>query len=216
MSRVLEWEGCAWARDLGGLPTADGRVTRHGSLVRADRLDELSERGWEALVAHGVRTIVDLRNDDERAVVPDRLPVVHVPLDAMEQRDFWDYWSTVPGFGTPEHYGPFLERFPHRVAAVMRAIAAAPPGAVVYHCVRGRDRTGLVTVLLLELARVPVEAIVADYELSQERPDGAGALIAPLLARLDVEAYLRRSGLRDAELTALRRRLVDEPLDDPA
>ena len=209
MSRILDWEGCAWARDLGGLPTADGRETRHGRVVRAGNLDAATPAAWSAIEAYGVRTIVDLRNDDERAVVPSRLPVVHRPLDGMEHRDFWDHWSTVAGFGTPEYYGPFLDRFPDRIAAAMRAIAEAPPGAVIYHCVRGRDRTGLVTVLLLALARVHADAIVADYELSQEEPDGAGDLIPPLLERLDVEDYLRRSGLGDEELAALRARLVE-------
>ena len=206
---MLQWDGCAWARDLGGLPTEDGRETRHGRLVRAGSLDAAAPEAWRAIEAHGIRTIVDLRNDDERARVPDRLPVVHVPLDATEHRDFWDHWSTVSGFGTPEYYGPFLARFPDRVAAAMRAIAGAPPGGVLYHCVRGRDRTGLVTVLLLALARVPVDEIVADYELSQERPDGASELIRPLLAGLDVEDYLRGGGLGDEELTALRSRLLE-------
>src|SRR3954464_11870768 len=65
MSRHLDWEGCFNVRDLGGLATGDGRETRRGAVARADALDRLTARGWTALVEHGVRTVVDLRNDSE-------------------------------------------------------------------------------------------------------------------------------------------------------
>jgi hypothetical protein len=64
--RHLDWEGCCNARDLGGLSTTDGRTTRWGAVARSERLDELTAAGWSALEAHGIRTIVDLRNHDER------------------------------------------------------------------------------------------------------------------------------------------------------
>jgi hypothetical protein len=54
----LDWDGCFNVRDLGGLPTVDGRVTRTGAVVRADALDGLSAAGWTALLDHGVRTVV--------------------------------------------------------------------------------------------------------------------------------------------------------------
>jgi hypothetical protein len=65
--RHLDWDGCFNVRDLGGLPTAGDHVTRRGAPVRADSLAGLSAAGWDALRAHGVRTVVDLRNDDEVA-----------------------------------------------------------------------------------------------------------------------------------------------------
>src|SRR5688500_13118153 len=90
--RHLDWEGCFNVRDLGGLPTRDGRVTRRGAVVRADALDGLTAAGWAALVDHGVRTVVDLRNDDERgadaAARPPGLHTVHIALDASEDREF--------------------------------------------------------------------------------------------------------------------------------
>src|SRR3954453_22259393 len=87
-ARHLDWDGCRNVRDLGGLPTADGRVTRVGALVRADALDRLTTAGWAALWGHGVRTVVDLRNADE--LRPDGAPrhadlaTLHVPLDGVE------------------------------------------------------------------------------------------------------------------------------------
>ena len=168
--RDLHWDGCANARDLGGLPTADGRVTRRGALVRSDAVDGLGPAGWEALRAHGVRTIVDLRNEDELAKNAGGVETVHVPLDGLdEDPEFWSHWANGPQFGTPLYYGPFLERFPDRMERVLDAIEQAQPGGVLFHCVGGRDRTGLVAIVLLVLAGVPPELIAEDYLRGAER-----------------------------------------------
>ena len=171
--RHLDWHGCANARDLGGLPAAGGRTTRVGALIRSDAVDRLTAAGWSALAAYGVRTVVDLRNDDE--LPPDPAPrpagitTLHLPLDGIEDRAFWERWTSGPQFGTPLYYRPFLDRFPERVARVIAAVADAPAGGVVVHCVGGRDRTGLVTLLLLALAGVDLQDIADDYALSAER-----------------------------------------------
>ncbi len=225
-------------RDLGGMPTSDGRVTRYGAVVRADALDELAVAGWAALVAYGVRTVIDLRNDDERAAGagraprPPRLATIHVPLDVVEDRDFWNLWDSGPQFGTPLYYGPHLERFPERSAAVIAAIAGAAPGGVAFNCAGGRDRTGQVTMLLLALAGVAPDDIAADYVLSGvrlraryaargEEDEGplleaflekagttAADVLVTMLRGLDVEACLRVGGLTSHDIAALRRRLV--------
>jgi hypothetical protein len=175
VERRLEWDGCRNVRDLGGLRTADGRVVRRGAVVRADALDRLGAAGWEALVAHGVRTVVDLRNDDElgrdAAPRPAEVETVRLPLDGVHDREFWDVWSATPAFGTPAYYAPWLERFPERAVTAVRAVAHAAPGGVVVHCGRGRDRAGLVTLLLLTLLGVPADVIAADHALSGEDDD---------------------------------------------
>jgi protein-tyrosine phosphatase len=61
-------------RDLGGLRTQDGRTTSWAAIVRADDLDRLTDTGWSALDSHGVRTIVDLRNDEKRGPWPTLRP----------------------------------------------------------------------------------------------------------------------------------------------
>ena len=233
----LDWPGVYNARDLGGLPAAGGRTrTRTGAIVRSDSLQALTADGWEALLAHGVRTVVDLRNPEERgpdaAPRPDTVTTLHVPLDGTEDREFWDVWQNGPQFGTPLYYGPHLRRVPERSAAAVAAIASAPPGGVAFHCEGGRDRAGQVALLVLALAGVPAAEIAADYELSDQRlkarfaargaeDDGprlaaylaeqgttAGRVIEDLLASLDVEAALRAGGLADGDVVALRERLV--------
>jgi hypothetical protein len=220
----LDWPGVINARDLGGLPAAGG-TTRTGAIVRSDSLQKLTAEGWQALLDHGVRTIVHLRDDDEigpdAAPRPAELTTVQVPLDGAEDREFWAEWRSGPQFGTPLYYGPHLERMPERSAAAITAIATAPPGGVAFHCQGGRDRSGQIAMLVLALAGVPAREIAADYVLS-ESPDAAELaafleargtsaprVIEELLGGLDVEATLRRGGLTDEALAALRERFVD-------
>src|ERR1700712_2325437 len=236
VDRHLRWQGTYNSRDLGGLPTVGGGVTARGAIVRSDSLQNLEARGWEEVEAHGIRTVIDLRNEAE--IGPDLAPrpasieTVNIPLAVTEDREFWDVWENGPAFATPLYYRPHLERFPERSAAVLRAIATAPPGGVAFHCQGGRDRAGQISILVLALAGVEPEAIAADYALSDERlrplylsrGDGDEApkiaaflrergttatdLIVDLLAELDVEATLLAAGLDDQDVAALRGRLA--------
>jgi protein-tyrosine phosphatase len=235
-TRDLDWEGAFNVRDLGGLETRDGRKTRWGAVVRGDSLAGLTSAGWEALLAHGVRTVVDLRNDDERgpdvAPRPPGVRTIHVPLDVIDDTEFWKGWYDSPGFGTPMYYGPHIERFPERSAQALAAIAHAGPGGVAFHCVTGRDRTGQVAMLLLALLGVGAAEIADDYERSAERlaprfasrgeadpanelreflaarGTSARELIAATLARLDLEARLLGAGLSGEDLTRIRARVL--------
>jgi hypothetical protein len=178
-----------------------------------------------------------LRNDDEiradAAPRPASVRTLRLPLDGSGDREFWDIWESGPQFGTPLYYGPHLERFPERSAAVISAIARAEPGGVAFHCAGGRDRAGQVSMLLLALVGVTLEDIAADYALSDDRlparyaargePDQrplleaflaelgttAPEIIVELLAGLDVEARLRDAGLTGDDVAALRGRLLD-------
>jgi protein-tyrosine phosphatase len=169
--RHLDWEGCLNVRDLGGLPAAGGRVTRWGAVVRSDSPAGLTPAGWSALRAHGIRTIVDLRNDDERTTYSAAagLDTVHVPLDDLGDTEFWRRIWDDDLDGTPRYYRPFLEHKAERCAAAVAAVADARPGGVLVHCTIGRDRTGLVSLLLLALVGVAPADIADDYELSNPR-----------------------------------------------
>src|SRR5438067_650444 len=198
MDRHLDWEGCFNARGLGGLRTFDGGATRRGAVVRSESLDLLTPAGWSALRAYGIRTLVDLRNDHELVgETPDGLTRAHVLLDDLADTEFWAATRENELDGTPLYYRPFLEQKPERCAAAVAAVARAEPGGVLVHCVGGRDRTGLVVLLLLALVGVEPEEIVADYELSNLRLPASWAargedeqrpLIGGILARKQTSA----------------------------
>ena len=176
-NRNLAWDGLLNARDLGGHPTEDGDATRWGSIVRADSVRQLTEEGWRAVVDYGVRTVVDLRSDEELATDPPaELPVdaIHVSFfadrpDVFEEVEAASERATSHAEATREVYLIFLEHFRANVAAAIRAVGNAPEGGVVVHCHGGKDRTGLVTAFLLRIAGVPIAEIAADYALSEER-----------------------------------------------
>jgi protein-tyrosine phosphatase len=235
MDRTVGWDGFHNARDLGGLPTRDGRQTRRGAFYRSAMLGLVTDRGWQEAREAGVRTVVDLRNDDE--VAPDDArPVgithVRVRLDGVEDVDLWEHLRREGLDGTPMYFLPFLARRPDRVAAAMTTLARSEPG-IVFHCSAGRDRTGLITLLLLALADVEPDAVAEDYGLSVEplralsalvgRPDDsaevegflaargttASAAVLATLEELDVAAYLRDAGVATDDVLVLRRRLLD-------
>jgi len=120
-------------------------------------------------------------------------------------------------WGTPLYYRDALERWPQRHAAAISAIARAHPGGVLFHCVRGYDRTGIITLLLLSLVGVVPEDIVADYLLSvdpireellaREHSSVPEALLGAV-AGLDVADYLKSGGATQEDLDAIRRRLL--------
>jgi protein tyrosine/serine phosphatase len=244
-SRDLVWDGCLNVRDLGGHRTEDGGETRYRAVVRADSIRQLTDAGWATAVDYGVGTIVDLRMDVElEADPPAEFPVdvVHVPIFQDDDEETFTEVeaaaTAAPDYAaaTREVYLVFLERFRNNVAGAIAAVARAPEGAVVVHCMGGKDRTGLVTALLLRLAGVDNEQIAADYALSEERlqPRHAAWLeeagteaererirriaatpaesMVGVLEELErrygsVEAYLRAGGLTEEDLRLARDRL---------
>ncbi len=224
-NRQLTWDGCSNVRDLGGLSTHDGRVTRWGAVVRSDHPARLTAAGWSALYAHGIRTIISLRTRGMSEDVPDTAPrpsditTLNVAVEDVTDPDdpFVQQWGMNDLWCTPLYFQDALKRWPDLHAAALSAIAHAQPGGVLIHCKRGVDRTGIVTLLLLAAVGVTPDAIVADYERSidPEREvllarehTSTREVLYNALDWLDIEAYLHEGGLTQADLAALRARLL--------
>ena len=179
-------------RDVGGLPTVDGRRTRPGVLVRADNLQSLTERDVHRLVDElGVRTVVDLRTTGERHLegpgpLEGRVALHHLTLipEAPGEPDRAEVDRAVPSFrdrsarrgDSPTdmtgYYVGYLEDAPANLARALRVLADPGTGTALVHCAAGKDRTGVVVAVALSLAGVRREAVVADYARSAERIDG--------------------------------------------
>jgi protein-tyrosine phosphatase len=237
--RKLAWDGCLNVRDLGGHATEGGGRTRYGAVVRADSVRSLTDAGWESLVAHGIRRIVDLRLDRERAEdAPREVPVEVVHVQVVDE--------TAPGAAevleatqtTEAFYLAILELFHERWARAVAAVGDAPAGGVVVHCHGGKDRTGIVAALLLRLVGVPTADVAADYgettrnlaELntawiaaaedeeererrilfSRSEPETMEAVVRELERRHgSVRAYLLAGGATEEELERVETRLLD-------
>jgi protein-tyrosine phosphatase len=179
-ARLLDWEACYNARDLGGYATADGGRTRWGAFVRADNLRRLTASGRAALLSYGVRTVIDLRRAGELQIDPNpfaepaanaTLPIyLNLPLGLGADSAGVAAVAAAGAGGDASMLKLYRQVFDHYgrgIAGVMTAIAVAPAGAVLFHCHAGKDRTGLVAALLLALAGVPEPTIAEDYALSE-------------------------------------------------
>jgi protein-tyrosine phosphatase len=208
--RTLAWEGCLNVRDLGGHPTEDGGETKFGAIVRADSVRALTEAGWRALVDYGITSIVDLRMHSElEADPPLELPVelLHVPLFPEPGSPRWGPIEAVaeridePVAHRQAVYLECLERFRRETASALKAIAQAPHDGVVIHCQAGKDRTGLISALLLRLAGVSRADIGADYAVTEENLRPAWSEWVD--AAEDDEERARRRGLAGAPAEAM-------------
>jgi protein-tyrosine phosphatase len=175
--RTLAWDGCLNVRDLGGYATEDGGQTRFGAIVRADSVRDLNAAGWRSLVDYGITRIVDLRQHSELEADPPMdvpVEVVHVPLFPEPGSPQWAELEAVvdtagdPVATTRGVYLECLERFRGEMALALTAVARAGDGGVVVHCRAGKDRTGLVSAVLLRLAGVSLDDVGADYALTEE------------------------------------------------
>jgi protein-tyrosine phosphatase len=238
VTRHIQVEGGFNIRDLGGYPTADGRVTRSNRLIRAGNLHEITPAGQEMLLHHGLKTVIDLRDESELRNEPDvfaesnHVRYLHRPYAL-------DTFDPTPEYNRlDEWYCHSLTIYQDNIRSIMITIAEAEP-CVLYHCAVGKDRTGMVSGLVLSLVGVPVEVIAEDYEETTrhithlvekwrqwtldrdgnmknfERDIAADAAI--MLATLQaVEKeyggaadYLRGCGVTDAQLQRIKALLLD-------
>jgi protein-tyrosine phosphatase len=232
---LLRFPGLLNVRELGGHPTRDGATTRLRSLLRSDDLVQLTDEGVRALADYGVRTIVDLRWPVEVAGRP------HPPALAAHAlrhhqisllADDETQWASLSGECTKETWKcAVLEHTRPQLKEVLEVIADATTEPLLFHCVAGKDRTGLIAALLLALADVEPDAIAADYAASSalladeylkrfsnlERAEIFEALRCPeegvhnMLTYLSqyggAAGYLRAIGLSDTTIARLRARL---------
>jgi protein-tyrosine phosphatase len=192
----IDLAGVVNMRDVGGLPTADGGRVASGVLIRSDNLQELPPASVDRLVGElGVTDIVDLRTESEVHVegagplrgVGDLVHHHHSLFRAeavtstdrtLPWHDNKDVDRTKADFWG-EHYLGYLRGRPDSILAALDVVATAQ-GATIVHCAAGKDRTGTVVGLALDVAGVPHEAIVEDYMATGERIE---AIMTRLLSR---------------------------------
>jgi hypothetical protein len=241
-ARVLRLAGADNVRDLGGLPTTDGRSTRAGRIFRGELLPSLLEADVEVLIGRvGLRTVVDLRTKGE---------VRHEPGRWLEHEVAWincpfrlGELGAVPG---PEAdyvsgYLGFLTAGPRQIMLAVRALMDPDAQPALFHCAVGKDRTGVLCGLLLDVLGVDRTAIAADYAMTAAnlpqvfgrlaaiepyRSSLAGAVIADhephaatMLGFLDAvdrvhggtEAWLLGQGLEAAAIDRFRTTMIADP-----
>jgi protein-tyrosine phosphatase len=228
MQLGVQWDGAVNAWHIAG------------GVYRMGRREWLTDAGWQQMYDAGIRTVIDLRTLRERQprevdpeVSPEatsRFDIIHCPTEDPANEEFTALFG--PYLKDPAHYGDYVRLFPDRLAAVFKAIAAAP-GGVVVHCAAGRDRSGVIAVMLQNLAGTSDEEIERGYQRGMRginerhrhhRAPHAhdayleeDALEAMLASRsvsllefahsLDTAVFLAANGVSVGEIAALRAKL---------
>jgi protein-tyrosine phosphatase len=168
LDREVRLEGSVNFRDLGGLQTTDGRIVRSGRLFRSDALHRLTSADLESIAHLTIATLIDLRSPKElersgpsplleRGARHIHMPIFTGDVTADEVREE----STLE-----ELYVKMLERGTDKFGLVFEILATGEDLPAVIHCAGGKDRTGVVTALVLRALGVPDPAIVADYAIT--------------------------------------------------
>ncbi len=229
-------------RDLGGFPTAEGRVTAFGRFLRGDAPLGLHPDDLRTLLDYPIGTVIDLRSPSETCEHPsslaglDQLEHHNIPLLGFDMMaslaEMHESTAQQKHISTPDLYIKMLERARLHFGQIFSVLAAARPGACLFHCTHGKDRTGMVAALLLLLAGVEDLDIIASYQVSatylkplfdtfiakvpaealhffETQPDSMALTLQYLHLQYDsVDEYLISAGVTDAEIAAVRQRLL--------
>ncbi|MFP7761400.1 tyrosine-protein phosphatase [Marisediminicola sp. LYQ85] len=180
--RELERDGYVNVRDLGGLPTSLSPTgsTIRGRIARGPRRELLTDMGWADARAWGLTTVVDLRCEHEigrreedpsvAADGADGLTLLNTPTEDQDNAEFREV--CFPILDSPEYWQHNWRILPDLVRRTLRSIASAPAGVLV-HCSAGRDRTGMISALLLGNAGVAPDRVAEDYAESVKVMAGA-------------------------------------------
>ena len=214
-TRHVALEGTNNVRDMGGYTTEDGRTVRWGKAFRADDLSDLTPEAADKLEAADMRTVVDFRGADEVAAdgsapVSPGTEVVHVPVLDEATQTLAEALTEVMRGGDPavveemlgggesqrikdESFVAQLEQ-PEAMSGYAETlqVLADSPGAVMYHCTAGKDRTGMMSAFLLGILGVPDETIVEDFVLSNQYLEDHYAQTYALLDSRGVDVDLIR------------------------
>ena len=231
-------DGMVNVRDLGGFRTKTGQTTRYNVFLRGDAPYRISDSARHRVVEQGLHTVIDMRYAHEVAQRPNRfagypgVDFYHIPLYVettymgmiRQFRDLGGWYCTI------------LDQGGNPIRDILHVLARAE-GVCLLHCYIGKDRTGIVSALLLNVVGVSEADIIADYLQSQENLRAIHAelegvrpffvtksqfeniiaakqeYITALLAHLsqkytDAEGYMRAIGVLEEDIATLRQKLI--------
>ena len=179
----IEITGSRNLRDLGGYRTMDGREVKQGVLYRSDHLSKITKKDLEKVAALGVKTVYDLRGEEERASYPERLPEI-VPVKVVSLPVFYQgldprmmaHRIVISGDVEEgefhqvmiEAYRAYVLEFRPQWSSLLKGLAEPGTLPALIHCTYGKDRTGVAVALILRSLGVPREKVMEDYLLSNK------------------------------------------------
>jgi protein-tyrosine phosphatase len=206
--RTISLIGCGNFRDLGGYETRDGRKVRWRRLFRSDALSWLTAEDIDSLASQGIKLAAgfDLRTAEEldamhRGVVYDNgTRHHHLPFFATfgEDPERMREVAYATGQVAGDRYLELLEDAQSCFEGLFNTLADEASYPAAYYCAAGKDRTGMVSAVLLRLLGVPDAQIIADYALTEAPTEER------LIKRLEAMG-------RDLKALELRERMAARP-----
>ena len=171
-TKRLALENVKNARDLGGVPTLDGNVVNWGKFLRTASLDDITSEEIDILKDYGVSTIIDLRRTNEipfesqtHKALKENFDFNHIslaPNEEFRKEEIEQIINKEISIGAT--YRTLIDNFP-KIKQIME-VCANNAGVILFHCQEGKDRTGIISMILLGIANVARADIIADYEIS--------------------------------------------------
>lgn len=230
----LPLEGTANTRDLGGYSTKDGHSTPWHAFLRSDDVCDLTDADIAFLKDYGLKTVIDLRSAPELQMRPN--PFSEDPNILYHNVSLFENASPTVLKSAPKDflksmYIEMLEDHKEQVFAIFDSIEKAPQGTILFHCAAGKDRTGIIAMLLMGLVKVPNRDIVSNYEVSftnlkrnayfKAHEDPSSPLLQSANAYMEdtiryinaqygsIEAYLLSTGLTPTQLDRVKARFTE-------
>ncbi|RND00382.1 tyrosine-protein phosphatase [Lysinibacillus halotolerans] len=163
---IASLENC---RELGGYSTKFGQQTKWHSFIRSSDMSKLTQEEITFLKEYGVKTVIDLRGEDE----------VELHKNPLANADFCHYYNipfitervsditiSTEKVSMGDFYVDLLEQKNTSLKEIFNTIDQAEEGCIVFHCAAGKDRTGILAMLLLGIAGVEKKDIVSNYEVT--------------------------------------------------
>ena len=172
--RHISFEGALNFRDLGGYRTEDGRAIKWRRLYRSDHLQRMTETDVaKARNELGIRTVIDLRQPDRTARESDH-PLVeppvqyrNMPLGEENRDDLLALLNSCDRLSQAMLHWLSSPEYGRGMVRIIREIARADTGPLVFHCTGGHHRAGLISAMLLGILGVSQDVIAQDYALTE-------------------------------------------------
>ena len=221
-------------RDLGGYPIGRGQMTKWKTIFRADGIFELSENDVDFMLDYcKIKSVIDLRSQKEQTAKPntfssyDGIKYFNIPLISEDADFFFVNWAKIDDI-----YERVVDVSMNNIKAIFGAIAGSLPDPVLYHCTAGKDRTGIISVLLLGVCGVDGFDIAGDYEVSsnyirrnirkilahdeqidEEMLSSRAATVRNLMTGIDkkfgsIQNYLNKTGINNETIDKIKSNFV--------
>ena len=223
-------------RDLGGIPTLDKKSTKWHKFYRSACLDDSKDFEIEELKGMGISTIIDLRRNNEidfdseiYKKISDNFDFNHISLSPDEEFRRDEIEKIISGkMSVGASYRRLIDHY-SAIKEIMETIDKVD-GSVIYHCQEGKDRTGIISMILLAIGGVGRDDIIADYEVSsaylsyierygEDEPYSIFRITDPYYMKeaydyvirkyRDFESYLKYAGLDEKVIKSLKEKLID-------